>query len=116
RRIILKRLKDFYDRDGSEDDTYLLLEPAADVVGKPLSVERGQKYFAAINQLRREGLILSRPSPYDDKSVFSFNPARKEDISKELSWLRNQAIIFVVPALIAIAGLVWAVVTFFLRK
>ena len=113
RRLILKRLRHFYDNAGSAHDTYLLLDPV-DIVGKTLPGKRGKKYVAAINQLMREGLVLSVVA--GGKPAFSLNPDRIDDVSSELHWWRNPAIIVIVTTLIGLGGLVWAVARFFLEK
>ena len=100
RKLILKRLKHFWDTEGP--GKYLKLDPI-DILGKPADT----KYVAAINQLLAEKLILGIDQ--GGTPAFSLNPAEIDDIMKELSWSRNPTILFLVPVLIALAGLVWAV-------
>lgn len=114
RRLILKRLRHFYNDAGSGHGAYLLLDPV-DIVGKPLPGKRGQRYSAAINQLLREELIVGVPVG-GGKAGFSLNSDKIEDVNKELQWWRNQTIIVVVSTLIALAGLIWAVLKFFLER
>ena len=114
RRLILKRLKHFYDDAGSGHGAYLLLDPL-DIVGKPLPGKRGQRYSAAINQLIREQLIVG-VSVGGGKAGFSLNSDRIDNVKKELQWWRNQAIIVIVSTTIALAGLIWAVLRFFIER
>ena len=114
RRLILKRLNHFYEGAGSAEGGYLLLDPV-DIVGRPLPGRRGERYAAAINQLLRERLIVGAAIG-GGKGGFSLNPDKLDDIRKELHWWRNQAIIVVASTLIALAGLIWAVLRFFLER
>jgi hypothetical protein len=83
----------------------------------PSFVEGNPEYVAALNQLMYEKLILyeSVPSDTTGKNLLAIgiNPDSLEDIRKELSpWYRDPK--FLIPAIIGVLGLLWAVLTILL--
>ena len=111
RKMILKRLRHFYNDIGSAEGAYLQLDPI-DIVGKPLTGKDQTKYIAAINQLLREGII--KAASIGGQAAFTLDSSRIGDVKSELEWWRK--LIVLVPILIALAGLIWGVVAFFLRR
>jgi hypothetical protein len=107
RKRILRRLKHFYDEQGPGD--LLLLDPI-DIIGKP----GGQKYVAAVNQLMEERLIYGVAA--GERPAFRLNPDRIEEVKRELRWYRDPALQFVVGTLLAVGGLVWAIITFIMER
>ncbi len=74
----------------------------------------GERYTAALNQLLREKLILGVNVPENgheiDQVAIGLNPDHLKDIRKELSpWHKDP--IFVIPSIIGILGLLWAVIS-----
>ncbi len=109
RRIILKRLRHFYDNEGPPG--ILELNPI-DIIGKP----GNKKFVAAINQLLAEKLILAQPGVESNRPAFCLNPDRIDDIEKELLWYRDPALQFLVGTVIAVGGLAWAVIEYLIKQ
>jgi hypothetical protein len=102
-------LLNFYHRPGGREGDYLELHPI-DILGKPAD----KTYADALNHLISEKLIIGINA--GGRPGFSLNPAKMEEILKELQWYRNPLILFLVPTLIALAGIFLAVLKFFLEK
>jgi ankyrin repeat protein len=108
---------------GHKDVAEWLLASRADVNAKEskygqtplhLAVTGGQKDVAEL--LRRHHAASLRVENQEPIAAFARNPDGMDDISKELKWWQNHSIIFVVPALIVLGGLVLVVVKLFTEK
>jgi hypothetical protein len=113
RRLILKRVNDFF-KAHPEPGSYLSLDPI-EIVGKPLPGKEGEKYAAAVGQLLTEKLIVG-VSIGEGKTAYSVNPNRIDDVRKELLWWRNPTVQWLVGSLIALIGLILALIAFVLPK
>jgi hypothetical protein len=79
-----------------------------------LAATGGHKDVAEL--LHRHHAMLSaslRVENQEPIAASSLSPDGMDDIGKELKWWRNHSIIFVVPALIVLGGLVLVIVKFF---
>jgi ankyrin repeat protein len=110
---------------GHKGMTELLLADGADVNAKeskygqtPLHLAATEGHKDIVELLRRHHALLSaslRVENQEPTAASSPGPDGIDDIGKELTWWRNQAIIFVVPTLIVLGGLVFAA-KFFIEK
>jgi len=110
RKIVLKRLLDFYEKEGPPP-AFLSLDPIV-IIGIPVNKD----YADAINRLISEGIIVG-VSASDNKPAFTLNPEKIDTVRKILRPLwKNPTFQWLVGILIAVAALLWAIIEFYLRK
>ena len=104
RRKILRDVKNLYDEKGPNNYVFAHQLPSFK--------QSDLKYLAAANQLLTEKMILAvadTSNPDGEQPIaIALNPERLEDVRKELYlWYRDPK--FVIPAVVAVLGLAWAI-------
>jgi len=111
---------------GHADMAKLLLACGADVNAKeskygqtPLQLAASRGHKDAAELLRWHYEMLSRSLRVENQepiAASSPDPDGLDDIGEEPKWWRNQAIVFVVPTLIVLGGLLFVVVKFVIER
>jgi ankyrin repeat protein len=108
---------------GNEDVVKLLLAAGADINAAeikygqtPLHIAANESHKDVAELLRQHHAMHAASSRENQEPVAALDLERIDNINKELKWWHNRAIIYVLPSLIALGGLVFAVVKFLVER